>query len=349
MSRASIAAIATALLAGVAAPYFLDRYMITLLSLAFALAVLAMSLDLLVGYTGLVSLGHASLMAVSAYGVALVTTHGGGYVLQLVAGIAAAIVVSVVFGLMVMRLSGVYFLLITLAQGMTVWGLLYRLATITGGENGIRGVRRPPAVEEYWKWYYVTLAALFVCALLLRIVVRSPLGLAIRGIRDSDSRMRSLGYNTTRCKLYIFVIAGLFAGVAGVLYVYYAEFISPDASEFRTSGKALLMTILGGVGTLVGPVIGAITIVLFEGYVSLYVERWPTLLGTLFILAVLFAREGLVGLVWSWRRSWKERQSSAVARARVDPAAGPEVAVERGSAPGGGSRTGRSNEIAVRE
>lgn len=316
MSRLTGAALVVTILTALAAPYVMDRYLVSLLALAFSLAVLAMSLDLLVGYTGVTSLGHASIMAASAYGVALVAANGGGYPLQIVTGLGAALAVSGVFGLMVMRLSGVYFLLTTLAQGMTVWGLLFRLATITGGENGLRGIRRPPAVDDYRMWYYATLLSLLACGLLLRVVVRSPLGLAVQGIRESESRMRSLGYNTTLCKFYIFVIAGFFAGIAGILYVYYAEFISPDASTFSSSGKILLMTILGGVGTLIGPVLGAIAIVLFEGFVSLYVERWPTLLGVLFVLVVLFARQGLAGVVLSWRRSWMERRSRAAA-ARV--------------------------------
>lgn len=324
-SRSGRAALALAIVGAMAVPWVMDRYLVSLLSLAFSLAVLAMSLDLLVGYTGVISLGHASIMAVSAYGVALVATHEGGYLLQVVTGLGAALGVSVVFGLMVMRLSSVYFLLTTLAQGMTVWGLLYRLATITGGENGLRGIRRPPAVESYAAWYYASLVVLLASGLLLWIVVRSPLGLAVQGIRESESRMRSLGFDPTRCKLYIFVIAGFFAGVAGILYVYYAEFISPDAATFSSSGKILLMTILGGVGTLIGPVVGALAIVLFEGFVSLYVERWPTLLGVLFVLVVLFARQGLAGLVASWRRARREQRSAITAGPRPERAGEPAV------------------------
>jgi branched-chain amino acid transport system permease protein len=277
------------------APLFLRPYMVGLLSLTLIFALLAMSINLLAGWVGLVSVGHAGIMASAGYGVAYIARQGGGHGLQIAVGFGVGLLASLVFGVMAMRTREVYFLMITLAQGMIVWGLTYRMAGITGGENGLRGILRPPAVVPYWNYYYLCVSVFLVCFALVWLITRSPLGLTLQGLRDSESRAVALGYNPALYKCYAFVISGFFATVAGVLHVYYDQFISPSSAEFLRSGIGVLMVILGGVGTLSGPLVGAAIVTWIENVVSGFIGRWPTVMGLIFIVVVLFARDGLVG------------------------------------------------------
>lgn len=327
-ARVKLALLAAAIVAGVALPYVLSPFLVSIVSLALVIALFAMSIDLLAGFSGLVSLGHAGILATAAYGVGYVATHGGGHTAQILTGLAAGLVASVIFAVMAMRTSGVYFLMVTLAQGMIVWGLSIRLYRITGAENGLRGVLRPPAVSAYWKYYYLCLAVLVICGGLMWVIARSPFGYGLRGLRDSEERLRMLGYNTALHKFYGFVLSGLFASVAGVLFVYQNEFISSAAAGFLVSGNGVLAVVLGGLGTLVGPVVGAFIIVLIQNVLSVYVERWPTVLGVVFIVTILFAPNGIVGgLSRLWYR-WLDRRrggrdAAAAPPAPAEPAARP--------------------------
>lgn len=291
--RLAVAAAAIAVV--FSAPLFLRPYLVGLLSLTLIFALLAMSINLLAGWVGLVSVGHAGIMASAGYGVAYIARQGGGHGLQIAVGFGVGLLVSLLFGAMAMRTREVYFLMITLAQGMLVWGLTYRMAGITGGENGLRGILRPAPVAPYWNYYYLCVAVFLVCFALIWLITRSPLGLTLQGLRDSESRAVALGYNPALYKCYAFVISGFFATVAGVLHVYYDQFISPSSAEFLRSGIGVLMVILGGVGTLTGPLVGAAIVTWIENVVSGFIGRWPTVMGLIFIVVVLFARDGLVG------------------------------------------------------
>jgi len=204
--------------------------------------------------------------------------------------------VALVFGLMAVRTTGVFFTMITLAQGMLVWGGAFKWYAVTGAENGLRGIVRPAFAASYWEFYYLTLLVFALCWAVLWLIVRSPLGLSLQGIRESESRMRTLGFNITAHKLLAFLISGFFAGVSGVLFGWYNNFISPGSVGLQASADAVLMVIIGGSGTLLGPVIGAAIIVFIKNILSIYVARWPTIMGLIFIAVILFAREGLVGL-----------------------------------------------------
>jgi branched-chain amino acid transport system permease protein len=296
--------LAAAVACGIALPYLVGTVLLGTATLALIYGLFAMSVNIMAGYGGLVSLGQAGIMASSAYGVAYVATHtDGGHGEQLVVGLLSGIAISALFGLMAMRTRGVYFLMVTLAQGMIVYGLANSLAPITGAENGLTGVYRPPWVTEDWKYYYLCLAVLLVCAGLMWVVARSPFGLALRGLRESESRLRMLGYNPTLHRFYGFVLSGFFAGIAGILFAYNNQFVSPSVAEFAVSAQAVLMIILGGIATLPGPLIGAFIIVLAQNWLSIHVDRWPTIEGIVFVVMVLFARDGLVGAVTKlWHR-----------------------------------------------
>jgi branched-chain amino acid transport system permease protein len=286
--------------AGVVAP-FLSAYPLTLLTQAAIVAILAMSLDVLLGYTGLPSLGHAAYFGVAAYAVGILSTdYQRGFVTCLVVGLAAATLTAAVFGLLAIRASGTYFLMITLALGMVVWGLAFRWVSMTKGDNGIAGVPRPDlplpwSLGAPLPFFYFTLAAALLAWSLLGLLVRSPFGLGLMGIRESESRMRALGYNVWLHKYLAFVVAGAFAGFAGVFWAYYNGFVSPVDVQLVTSVETLLMVALGGPGTLAGPALGAAAIVFLKNFVSVYTKRWLLILGAVYIGVILFAPRGVLG------------------------------------------------------
>jgi branched-chain amino acid transport system permease protein len=301
-SRLSLAAGLGVLAAMLIAPPFLSGFVLTLLTQALIYSILAMSLDLLLGYTGLSSLGHAAYLGLGAYAVAVLTTrYGAGTWTVAAAGILLAVVVAAIFGLVALRATGVYFLMITLALGMTVWGLAQRWTSMTSGDNGISGVPRPDLgfgpIADSVPFYYLALAGFLLALGLLRLVVRSPFGASLVGIRESESRMRTLGYHTWLHKYIGFVLAGGVGGFAGVLWAYYNGFVSPADLEVTASVEALLMVALGGRGTLLGPALGAMLIVLLENLVSVYTHRWPMILGAVYIITIVYAPEGIAGAV----------------------------------------------------
>jgi branched-chain amino acid transport system permease protein len=295
----ALVAVALVLAAGVAP--FLSSYPLTLLTQAVIVAILAMSLDVLLGYTGLASLGHAAYFGIAAYTVGILTTqYEVGFVTCLVLGVVIAAATAALFGLLAIRATGTYFLMITLALGMVVWGLAFRWVSMTKGDNGITGVPRPELALPWSLWsplpfFYFALAALAVAWALLAVVVRSPFGLGLKGIRESESRMRALGYNVWLHKYLAFVLSGTFAGFAGVFWAYYNGFVSPVDVQLVTSVETLLMVALGGPGTLGGGALGAAIIVFLKNYVSVYTKRWLLILGAVYIGVILFAPRGVFG------------------------------------------------------
>ena len=294
-----LAVVAIVLVTG---PLFLSSYWIGLLTQVAILAILAMSLDVLLGYTGLPSLGHAAFFGVAAYAVAVLsTTYRADFWVCIVAAILIGTAVAAAFGLIVSHVRDVYFLMITLALGMVLWGLSYRWIPVTGGDNGISGIPNllvhagiplPGAAA----FYYVTLFVLLVSAALMALLVRSPFGLSLRGIRENEGRMKSLGFNTWLHCYLSFVIAGAFASVAGVMWAYYNGFVSPTYLDLTASSELFLMVTLGGPATLVGPVFGAGIIVLLKNVMSAYTARWLLILGIVYIVAILVAPKGLWNL-----------------------------------------------------
>lgn len=303
-----VALAATIALVAGGAP-LLSAYPLALLTHATIVAILAMSLDVLLGYTGLPSLGHAAYFGIAAYTAGILATqHGGGFALGLLAGVGLAALAAALFGLLAVRAAGTYFLMITLALGMVVWGLAVRWVSLTGGDNGVAGVPRP-ALPLPWSltaplpFFYLVLVAALLAGALLALLVRSPFGLTLRGIRESESRMRALGYDVWLHKYLAFVIAGAFAGYAGVLWAYYNGFVSPVDVQLVTSIETLLMVALGGPGTLAGPALGAAVIVFLKNFASVYTKRWLLILGLVYIGVILWAPGGLLGALRRGRRA----------------------------------------------
>jgi len=304
-SRTLWTALVVALLA--ALPLLLTGYQTSLATLTLIYALLAMSIDILAGYAGRTPLCHGAIFGVATYVVMyFVTTAGGSPWVGMLLGILVAIGVSLVFAALAVRTTGVYFLLLTLALGMVVWGICQRWTSVTGGENGLRGAVRPAWLLDPMHFYYFVLAVGLVATLVMWRFVNSPFGLTLRGIRESESRMKSLGYHTTRHLIAGFMFSGLMAGVSGVLYALFNSFVSPSTVALAQSVKGLLMAIIGGVGTLFGGVVGAAVIIALENIVSSYTERWSMVLGLLFVLTMIFAPEGIVGKLRSLRRGAKK-------------------------------------------
>jgi branched-chain amino acid transport system substrate-binding protein len=299
-------AIVVAFLALLAAPPLLSSFLLALLTQAVIYAILAMSLDIILGYTGLASLGHAAYLGLGAYSVGILATkYGAPFWVTLVVGILLATAVAAIFGLVALRATGVYFLMITLALGMVVWGLAHRWVSLTQGDNGISGVPRPElglpwSFNKGIAFYYLAFIAFVLAFVALRTIVRSPFGQTLVGIRESESRMRTLGYHVWLHKYLGFVIAGGVGGFAGVFWAYYNGFVSPADLELATSVEILLMVALGGRGTLLGPALGAALIVGLKNLVSVYTHRWLLILGAVYIGTIVYAPEGIVGALRQW-------------------------------------------------
>jgi branched-chain amino acid transport system permease protein len=286
----------------VAAPFVLSSYWVGLLTEMAILAILAMSLDILLGYTGLPSLGHASLFGVAAYAVALLSTrYRMDFWTCVLAGLVMGTLLSAAIGLIVSHVRDVYFLMITLAIGMVLWGLSYRWIPVTGGDNGLSGI---PSLEAHaglpfsgpTAFYYVTLGVFAVSAAAMALIVKSPFGLTLRGIRENEGRMKSLGFNTWLHCYLSFIVSGFFASIAGVMWAYYNGFVSPTYLDLTASSELFLMVTLGGPATLVGPVLGAGLIVLLKNVMSAYTARWLLILGIVYIVAILAAPKGVWNL-----------------------------------------------------
>ncbi len=293
--------------AAAALPLALTPYQTGLATEILIFGILAMSIDLLAGFAGRTSLGHGAIFGVAAYVVVYAIEQAGASPpIAIALGIAAATALAAVFALLAVRTSGVYFLLLTLALGMIVWGICLRWTDVTGGENGLRGDIRPPLLVSHRNFYWTVLAVTAPLAWGMWRFARSPFGLTLCGIRDSETRMRSLGYDVTLHLFIGFTASGFFAGVAGVLYAFFNNFVSPSTVSLAQSVEALLMAIVGGIGTLFGAFVGAATIILLQNTVSTYTERWPTVLGLVFIIVMIFAPEGIVGTIIRIHRRWRK-------------------------------------------
>lgn len=293
---AALVAIGAVFLAPAVLPF---DYYVNIASQILIATIFALSLDLLVGYGGLTSLGHAAYLGVAAYVTAWLTSRAGAaHLPAAAAAVAVTTVMAAAFGLLALRATGLGFLMITLALGQILWGLAYRWVRVTGGDNGLSGLTRPRPfgldITSPNAFYLFTLAV-FLCAfLLIALFVRSAFGASLQGVRDQPRRMQALGYDVWVIRWVTFVCAGFWGAVSGVLYAYYHQFVSPHVLALTNSAEVLLMVIAGGPGTLLGPVAGAAVVVVLKNVVSAYITRWIMLLGVVFVLIVVFVPEGLV-------------------------------------------------------
>jgi branched-chain amino acid transport system permease protein len=289
-------------------PPILPKYSVSLLTQGLIYAIVAMSLDILIGYTGLRSLGHSAFFAIGAYVAAILATkYQVGFAVTLGASFLFALGASAAVGLMALRATGIYFLMITLAVAMSLWGLLYRWVSLTGGDNGIANIPRP-AMALFWTlnnpihFYYFILFFFLLCLVLFFLLIQSAYGKTLVGIRDSELRMKVMGYNVWLHKYLIFAIAGGFAGLGGNLYAYYNGFVGPDLSNLAHCIIFVLMVSLGGPGKLVGALLGAFIITFLEHLVSVYTGRWVMILAGVYVMTSVYAPQGILGLLKKTRQ-----------------------------------------------
>jgi branched-chain amino acid transport system permease protein len=279
-------------------PLFAGNYPVKLLQEILIWGIFAMSLDLLMGYAGMVSFGHSAFFGVGGYVAALALVKAPGLVSALALPALAAAASALVIGFFSIRVSGVYFIMLTLAFSQMFYAVAFQAAWL-GAEDGLVGVPRPSvlgwSLSSGGAFHAYLLVLVGASSLLLWRIVRSPFGHVLRGIHDNEGRMQAVGYPVNRYKLLAFVIGGTVAGIAGSLYAQLVGSISPDAFLWTTSGEALLMVIIGGTGTLGGAMLGAAAFILLQSLVSSYTERWMLILGLTFILLVLFAPGGMLG------------------------------------------------------
>ena len=305
-----LCAVALAILAVL--PQFLSSYYVGLMALVLIFALFALSLDLLLGHGGLPSLGHAASFGTAAYvaGFLALKLASTNFLLNFAIAISAGAAIAAVFGLLALRTRGVYFLMITLALSQVLWALAWKWKSATGGDDGMPGVPRPNLGFLPWdlahvnSYFYFTLVIFVIACILMYLLIRSPFGHSLRGIRESESRMMALGYNVWAYQYAAFILAGAFAGLAGILFVYYNNMVSPHELHLVTSAKVLLMVILGGTGTFLGPILGAALIVLLENTVSGFTERWTLVLGIIYVLVIMLAPKGLLGPLKGKLRRW---------------------------------------------
>jgi branched-chain amino acid transport system permease protein len=305
-------ALAVGLVALVTLPYWMSGdYYVNVSSQILFSAIFALGLNVLAGYGGLVSLGHAGLLGITAYATGYTLQAGFGHPVAILTALTAGLASMAIYAMLSLRATGIGFIMITLALGEIIWGLAYRWVSITGGDNGINLHGRPQpfglSIDSPSAFYYATLVVFLVSFASVAVFVRSPLGAALMGTRDQARRMNALGYHVWAIRFWACMFSGLLTAVSGILFVYYTQFISPQALDLTASAEVLLMVISGGAGTLFGPIVGAALVIVVKSVVSGFIERWNMLLGFIFVAIVILMPEGLVpGTARLWRLFWRK-------------------------------------------
>jgi branched-chain amino acid transport system permease protein len=289
-------------------PLFMGAYLQSMMAKILIFGIFALSLNLLYGYTGLFSLGHAAFFGVAGYTAGILMVHYDikSFWVVAPAGVLAATFLAAIFGPVALRVSGIYFLFVTFALGQLLSSVALKWRSVTGGSNGLFGISYPdlglPFTMTSRSFYYLVFIILVICMFLLHRFVNSPFGEALQGIREDERRMQHLGYHTWLYKYIAFVVAGLFAGVSGVLLGSFSGVFAPDYLGIKISTLVMLMVIIGSESFFFGPFIGAAVVVLLEHYSSIFApERWPLILGAAFVISVMFFRGGIgIQLVRLW-------------------------------------------------
>jgi len=279
-----------------------DRFVLTLFTRIVIMAMAAVSLNLILGYGGMMSFGHAAYLGIGGYAVGILAHEGvySGFV-QWPVALAASALFALVIGALSLRTRGVYFIMITLAFAQMAYYVIAGVARY-GGDDGLTIYKRsqfvPPIdLSNKVQFYYVCLALLYAVIYLVWRIINSRFGMVLQGSRSNDLRMRAIGFPTYRYRLVAFVIAGTLCGLAGALLANHTEFVSPSIMYWTRSGDLIIMVVLGGMGSVTGPLIGAVALLVLEEELSGITEYWQIILGPLLLLVVLFARGGIDGLL----------------------------------------------------
>jgi branched-chain amino acid transport system permease protein len=295
-----------------------NTYYVNIATQILLYAVFALGLNVLVGHAGLVTLGHAGLFGIAAYTGALIVNGGHGHVAAVAGAVLVTLAAAAIFAALALRGTGLGFVMITVALGQITWGVAYRWISLTNGDNGVSVRGRPMpfglSLASPQGLYWATLVVFLIAVASIAIFAASPFGASVRGTRDQPRRMTALGYHVWMIRFLAFLFSGLWSAVAGLLFLYYNQFISPQAVALGASAEALLMVIAGGTGTLLGPIAGAVLVVIMKNVASAYIVRWNFVLGAIFVAIVVFMPEGLVpGTVRLWRWATASRRAGPVA------------------------------------
>ena len=307
-------ALAVAFAALATVPYWMPGiYYVNVASQILFYAIFALGLNVLVGYAGLVSLGHAGLFGVTAYATGYMLQLGFGHPMAILIALMISMISMAIYAALSLRSTGIGFIMITLALGEILWGLAYRWISLTGGDNGLSLKTRPEpfgySMSDVNTFYYTAFVVFLLSLAAMAVFVRSPLGAALMGTRDQPRRMNALGYHVWAIRFCACLFSGLLTSVSAILFVYYTQFISPQTLALTSSAEVLLMVISGGAGTLLGPIVGAGLVVAVKTVVSGFIERWNFLLGAIFVAIVILMPEGLVpGTARLWRLAYHARK-----------------------------------------
>jgi branched-chain amino acid transport system permease protein len=296
-------------------PLCLSSYGTSLLTEILIYGIFALSLNLLLGYTGLPSFGHAAFFGIGAYTVGFLTKNLlfgkglAGFIIVAGGGLAVSVVLGMVFGVLVVGSEGATFLMLTLALAQVLWAVAFSWRSLTGGDDGMANIgqldlKLPFDLDRTATFCYLALIFFILSYIVLRRVVRSPFGHALIGIRENELRMKALGYNTWRYKYTAYVVAGLFGGLAGVLHAYFYRYVGPYDLGIDLSGSAMFMVIIGSRSIFVGPVVGAAIVSLMKHLVGSLTEYWPFFLGMVFVGTVMYARKGICAYAMDDIRKW---------------------------------------------
>jgi branched-chain amino acid transport system permease protein len=299
-------------------------------------AVFALGVNVLVGYAGLVTLGHAGLFGIAAYAGAKILNAGHGHAAVAAGALVVTLAATGLFAVLALRGTGLGFIMITVALGQIVWGVAYRWISITNGDNGVTISGRPGplglSLASPEAFYWATAVVFLLAVAAMAVLAASPFGASLRGTRDQPRRMNALGYHVWMIRFLAILFSGFWSAVAGLLYLYYNQFVSPQVVALTASAEALLMVIAGGTGTLLGPIAGAMLVVVMKNVASGYIERWNFVLGAIFVVIVVFMPEGLVPGTARLAR-WALAGRRPPAPVPVIPAPGPATTAP-GRAPG---------------
>lgn len=277
-------------------PVFGDKYFIYLFAEILIFALFALSFNLLLGYGGLLSFGHAAYFAIGAYACAiLLTTLQWPFFFAFGAAIAISAISAAIIGYFCVKLTEIYFSMLTLAFGQLVWAIAFKWVNVTGGDTGFIGVAVPSFLGTPTSFFYFALVVVSVCAGLLWVIVNSAYGFTLQATRENRNRAEFIGVNVKRVQHVAFVLAGTFAGVAGALFTLFNHSVFVETAWWSTSAEVLIMSILGGIGSFLGPAIGAATLIILDRVTTEFTEYWPSVLALILLCVLFFFPEGLTG------------------------------------------------------
>lgn len=296
--------------AAILAPFVMSNYWIFIVTEVLIMALFASSLNLLLGYTGLLSFGQGAYYAVGAYTTALLVKNVSSSLWVTVGGgVLAALIIAIIVGSLCVRLSELYFAMLTLAFSQMIYFIVFQWRSFTGGDDGLPGILRPPldlgvisiSLSSPQNFYYFTLILVALSLWFLKTVAESPLGYVFRSIRDNPKRAEFTGIAVNRFRLISFVIAGFFSGLAGSIYALLAGFVSPELAFWTKSGEPVIMTLVGGIYTFFGPTVGAAIYTILHTFIASKTEHWLLYFGLILLVIVLALPEGVLGAIEKWR------------------------------------------------